>query len=106
MCKLNKYGITRIDPCMRNIVHFIDSKLERGEKILMCCCGHGKYSPSIVVQVRNKSGYGYFYTEFELFSGYTFEKKKRYYKRDKQGYYYIPEVVEYEKNKKRKSCVN
>ena len=30
---------------------------------------------------------------FELFSGKLINRKKRFYKKDKEGYYYIPEVL-------------
>ena len=82
MCKLNKWGKTRIDPCMRNLVKFLN---ERGIETVMCCCGHGKYNPSLIV--RNFEDI----TE-EVFSNQAFIKRKRYYKKDKNGYYYIPEV--------------
>lgn len=62
-----------------------------GIKTLACCCGHGKYPMTIIFKR------GDFNTE--VFSGVTINRKKRFYKRDKQGYYYIPEVVAYWKNK-------
>ncbi len=88
MCKLNKKGDgRRIDPCMKHICEWID--LHSGYEIVACCCGHGKYSPSIVVV-----GGSVFR---EIFSDIEIEKpiniKPKFYKKDKQGYYYIPEII-------------
>ena len=52
MCKINKeWGDTRIDPCMRNIVHLIDTVTKF--KVLACCCGHGKYNQTIIIKDKN-----------------------------------------------------
>ena len=88
MCKFNpKNDSRRIDPCMKNICEFIDE--HSGYEVVSCCCGHGKYSPSIVVVA------GSFFRE--IFSDVEIDKpinvKPRFYKKDKQGYYYIPEVI-------------
>lgn len=84
MCKVDiKNGDTRIDPCMRNAIWVLNKRL--GVKTIMCCCGHKRYSMSILI--KDKLGV------YELFSGVDFPRKqKKFYKRDKQGYYYIPEV--------------
>ena len=85
MCKLNKKsGLKRIDPCMKNVI----SNLQlQGIKTLACCCGHGKYPITIVIE-------GLTDLPVEIFSNKTISRKKRFYKKDKQGYYYIPEVME------------
>ncbi len=85
MCKWNKWGDTRIDPCMRE---FIDSLRRLGIKTLSCCCGHGKYKMSVVVNF----GFSKL-LPVEIFSGIELFRKKKFYKRDKQGVYYIPECV-------------
>ena len=85
MCKLNKHGKTRIDPCMRSLCRFIDDSTRY--KVLMCCCGHGKYPMSIIVKDINYN------SQFDIISEVMLNDKKRFYKRDKQGYYYIPEVI-------------
>lgn len=46
MCKWNKWGDTRIDPCMRELIKFLEIK----HKPILSCCGHGKYKPSIIVK--------------------------------------------------------
>lgn len=80
MCQWNKWGDTRIDPCMRNLIKYIPNTFA-------CCCGHGKYPMTIVV--KNVKG------EFlDIVSGIIIPRSKRFYKRDNHGVYYIPEVIE------------
>ena len=50
MCKWNKWGDTRIDPCMRNIIKWLNNK----HKTILSCCGHRKYKPSIIVKEYRK----------------------------------------------------
>ena len=88
MCELKKYhgtSNTRIDKCMKHLIKFIKVK---GGKIqpIACCCGHGKYPMTIVV--RNHLGH-----TWELLSNEVIRRKRNFYKRDKQGFYYIPELV-------------
>jgi len=54
---------------------------------IACCCGHGKYPATIIV--KDKQG-----KIFELISRLPLEmqKRNRYYKSDKEGYYFIPKV--------------
>lgn len=78
----------RIDPCMYNIIKFLNYQ---GIKTLACCCGHNKYPMTIVVKLgkaRIK----------EIFIGKGIPRKRRFYFKDKEGFYYIPEVKD-EKNK-------
>ncbi len=86
MCKLNKWGDTRIDPCMRQAIKNLK---ELNVKTLACCCGHGKYPMSIVVDIGIINP-----LPLEIFSNTVMERKKKFYKKDKQGYYFIPEVLE------------
>lgn len=84
MCKFNPKNDSRfIDPCMKKILWLINNKTNY--KTLSCCCGHGKYPMTIVVT----RGYG---DPIEYFSDKFIPRKKRFYKKDKQGFYYIPEV--------------
>jgi len=84
MCEWKKHGDTRIDKCMKNLCKFIDENTTY--KVLMCCCGHGKYPMSIVVRSEHYA------SQFEIFSDVMLNDKKRFYKRDKKGHYFIPEV--------------
>ena len=54
-------------------------------RTLGCCCGHGKYPMTIVV----KDVVGV----YELISGKPIPRKKRFYLKDKEGFYYIPETL-------------
>lgn len=83
MCKWNKYGNTRIDPCMRNIIHYLNMK---GIKTLASDCGHGRYPMSIIVRHENSDA-------FDICSYKFIPRKTRFYKRDANGHFYIPEVV-------------
>ena len=86
MCKWKKYGDTRIDPCMKgciNTLNYLCCGVQL--KVVACCCGHGKYPTTIVIS--NPRGF------FELISNVDIPRKKRFYKRDKEGYYYIPEIL-------------
>ncbi len=83
MCKKKqfKYYPSEIDECMKNIIDFL--KLNDVET-LACCCGHGKYPMTIVCDWGG--------IKFEVFSYTEIPRKKKFYKKDKEGYYYIPEV--------------
>ena len=86
MCKLNKKsGLTRIDPCMNKLITYINSRVGQGV-IVSCCCGHGKYPMTLVEEKID----GFI---IEVLSGREIPRKKRFYKKDKEGYYYIPEVI-------------
>ena len=89
MCELEKYGTTRIDPCL-----VVDIKLINAWgffRTLSSCCGHGKYPETIIVIDKKNQNV------FE-FNSYTFlgkgkRKGNRYYKKDIEGFYFIPEVM-------------
>ena len=76
--------------------------LNNKHKTILSCCGHGKYPMSVIVKE---------YTELkgqraivfrEIISGMILRVKenaldkdpKKFYKKDKQGVYYIPEIIE------------
>lgn len=93
MCKKKqfKYCLSEIDECMRNLIKFINDNTEF--KTLACCCGHGKYPMTIVITFEGDDGFG----NYELVSEETIPRKRKFYKKDKQGYYYIPETLEEKK---------
>jgi len=86
LCELKNYKNgkpnPRIDGCMGNLIRLLKV---HNIKTLACCCGHGRYQPSIILKEDNGE-------IFDLMSGQTIPRKTKFYKRDKQGYYYIPEV--------------
>ena len=83
MCdkKQFKYCPSEIDECMNWVGYITHKKL----KVVACCCGHSKYPMTIVV--KNFKGY-----IWDLISNKKIPRKKRFYKRDKQGFYFIPEL--------------
>jgi len=83
MCKFNpKNDSRRIDSCMKILIENIRDNCNT----VACCCGHGKYPMTIVCEMNGEY--------FDIVSDVEIPRKKRFYKKDKQGYYYIPEVVE------------
>ncbi len=72
---------------MRNVINFINLECPDVET-LGCCCGHKKYPMTIVVRDKIEGRI------FDLMSGKTIPRKKRFYRSDKKGNYYIPETVE------------
>lgn len=91
MCEKLPYCGVRIDTCMDHVIDKINITTEF--KTLLCCCGHGKYPPTIVVlNPQTNEVFEYFSQKF-LSQGIRSQKK--YYKKDKQGYYYLPELQPY-----------
>jgi hypothetical protein len=70
-----------IDTCMKP---FIKRLIQMGFVPLACCCGHGKYRKTIVLQGVE--------TPWEYRSGKQIRRKRNFYKQDAEGLYYIPEV--------------
>lgn len=82
MCKWYPSNENRIDPCMREIV----SNLQRaGPNTLASCCGHGKNHKTVIVRTVDGRNVDYY-------SGVVVPRKKRFYVRDQQGMFFIPEV--------------
>ena len=87
MCKKTqfKYCPSKIDECMKEEIEALN---KAGIETLSCCCGHKKYPKTIVVKHSGTK------MPFEYFSKQYILRKRKFYKRDKEGYYFIPEVVE------------
>jgi len=86
MCELKKYkgtSNTQIDKCM---IKQIEKVRKEGFNVIACCCGHGKYPKTIII----KDQLGGIY---DSVSKKSIPRTRNFYKRDKQGYYYIPEVI-------------
>lgn len=93
MCKVDiKNGNTRIDPCMRELIKNLKISLNGDYKTLACCCGHGRYPMTLVIGIEVGE------MRWEIMSGKYIPRKKKFYKRDKKGYYYIPEVLDGRRN--------
>jgi hypothetical protein len=83
--KKNTYDASiRVDKCLRNIIVFINK--ETTWETLASCCGHQRYPATIVA--RDPFG-----RIFEIFSDKEIPRKRRFYRKDLDGYYYIPETV-------------
>jgi len=104
MCKFNpKNDSRRIDPCIREFVKWLNNK----HKTILSCCGHGKYPMSVIVKeyvtsFKQGKGEKREIVFREIISGMILRVKenplsadpKKFYKKDKQGVYYIPEIIE------------
>lgn len=93
MCTKLPYCAKKIDPCITLIVRTINKMWKGTYKTMGSCCGHGKYSPTIVVLDIKKHRY------FEWFTKKTVPhigtKHIRFYKKDgskKNDHYWLPEI--------------
>jgi hypothetical protein len=86
MC--HKHGSTKIeiqgrkvkvDSCLNQLILWLNNT---GVKTFMCCCGHGKYRPTIIYQ---KGG-----SLIEFYSNSLVLTKHPYVK-DSEGVFFIPE---------------
>jgi len=87
MCTKTKYKTPnpRIDKCMRPLIKWM---LNGNFATVSSCCGHGKYSMTIVVRMIENGKMKY----YELLSNTPIPRKRNFYRRDEEGYYYIPEL--------------
>lgn len=92
MCKKTKGLHNRIDKCMVNLIKSFQ-KLT-GYETIACCCGHGKYPITIIVKSKLDNN------PIEITTKTTIPRTKKFYKKDKQGYYYLPELKSSLKEKK------
>jgi len=87
MCELNKSNAgRRIDPCMRGLILNITHFFIKDITVVACCCGHKRYPMTVLV----KDKYG---NVWDIFSNQFIKRKKKYYRRDVYGYYYVPETL-------------
>ena len=91
MCKKRKGCGRNIDSCMRKLIEFINS--HPSVKTMASCCGHGKYNMAIVIKYKETIDDKTTWKVQELLSGVKLPRKTKYYRKDKQGHYYIPEVM-------------
>jgi hypothetical protein len=91
MCKKLKGCGRKIDKCMTKLIEFINT--HPNVKTIACCCGHGRYNMSIIVTYKTGLDGDWEWGVKELLSGVELGARKKYYKQDKDGYYYIPEVL-------------
>ena len=84
MCKKPTGNHNRIDKCMENLMWCLYLWLV--VPTVACCCGHGKYPMTILI----KSEYGKI---IEIVSDKEIPRKRNFYRKDKQEYYFIPEAI-------------
>lgn len=94
MCKQHNPRV--IDKCMRDFVKHLTLAIQPHYQIKACCCGHNKYPMTIVVYRNGCVTQGY----YDLVSGLEIPRKRRFYTKDKDGYYFIKEVLEQWNQKK------
>lgn len=82
MCARNRSG--RVDRCIRGLIAALRSSTEF--ETLASCCGHGKY-PMTIVARRRPNG-----SPFELMSGLQIPRRRNFYRKDADGFYYLPEA--------------
>ena len=86
MCNKLPYCNPRIDKCMRETVERINK--EGTYRTLASCCGHGKFPKTIVVKEKETKNILEYYTKIRL----QVKKRNRYYRKDKDGFYFIPKL--------------
>lgn len=96
MCEWHKYGSFRRDPCLVDKIKQINKA--GPYKTLSSCCGHGIYPETIVIMYKKSK------LVIELHSGTVLgagplknklgqRKGNRYYRRDDNKVFFIPEVM-------------
>jgi len=73
----------KVDNCIAKEIIRLNKE---GKPTLASCCGHSRYPKTIVILAKDGE------TRIEHFSKQIILRKRRFYKKDNQGYYYIPEV--------------
>jgi len=91
MCKKKqfKYCPSEIDECMKKYIPMINKILLSKYETKASCCGHGVYPKTVIIGLKKGGAQC-----FELITGKMIPRKTRFYKKDKKGYYYIPEVCD------------
>lgn len=87
--------VIKVDKCLQEKIQklqFSKSKIHDPYFMTLgCCCGHGNYSETIICRIRS------FRTNeviiVEAISLKKIPRKKRFYRKDDEGYYFIPEVT-------------
>jgi len=72
----------KVDDC---IARLIVNMNQHNFKTLSSCCGHNKYPTTVVVKSN---------MNLELIRHIPIPRKKRFYVKDKKGFYFIPETLD------------
>ena len=97
MCEkiISKSSAINIDQCLVDEIERIKNTFPRFKqkfKDIMSCCGHGKYDKTFVVQNRASKTYFDWFSGVSLSGNKRFDSRKAFYKRDDDGYYFLPEI--------------
>lgn len=76
---------------MRILIENLNKYFGDDVEILACCCGHGKYNMSLIIKEYHPNGKSFLI--WDWCSGKYIPRAKKFYKKDKQGYYFIPETL-------------
>ncbi len=90
--RIGKRGF-RVDACIRDLIRGLNF---HDIETVASCCGHGKYPVTIVHRAKEPHIKGFLY---DLGSGYRVSRKSKFYVKDKEGLFFIPEVMENNKQK-------
>ena len=82
-CNKKHANTNVMDNCMERICWLIEHKTDYLP--LASCCGHGKYPITVVVSDRRGK-------ILEYFSMIEIPRKRKFYKKDEFGLFYIPEL--------------
>lgn len=96
MCKLKKYhgtSNTQIDKCLRFLIENLKGYIGDDIEIVGCCCGHSKYPMTLIMKHYNLHISPDSFTIIDWCSNKEIKRTQKFYKRDEQGFYYIPEVL-------------
>jgi len=85
MCQKVKGCNRRIDKCIFPLIQWIR---KCGYHTVASCCGHGRYPMTIVVKYKYRGEWFF----KELITNAKIPRKRRYYRKDEDGHYYIPEA--------------
>lgn len=92
MCEKLRYCAREIDPCISKEVEELQ---RQGLNTILSCCGHGKYPKTIVVRNGDDSVVEIISnTHLKPYNPKFDKRHNPYYKKDSEGYYYIPKVEE------------
>lgn len=87
-CELDDGKRFRVDGCIRQMIKMLN---DFGIQTKGSCCGHGRYPLSIVYRTCH-NGVETFY---ELVTGVKIPRTRNFYRTDEDGFYYIPEALEF-----------
>lgn len=75
----------RIDSCLYRLIEYLNKN--GGYNTVACCCGHGRYNPSVLVKNKHGLVYNVLDNKFTVI-----DRKRNFYRRDNKRLYYIPEL--------------